>query len=106
MREKKMRARSLKLWTALLLLGLASRAWAQSSDTAPTQTKSIDPALLAKAQGGDPDAEFDIGYVYETGEGVPQDYAQAAIWYRKAAEQGNANSQYDLALLYNTGQGV
>src|ERR1700691_6244372 len=40
MREKKMRARSLKLWTALLLLALASRAWAQSSDTAVAKAQT------------------------------------------------------------------
>jgi uncharacterized protein len=28
--------------------------------------------------------------VYEEGQGVPQDYAQAAIWYRKAADRGTS----------------
>ena len=40
------------------------------------------------------------------GRGVPQDYTQAALWYRKAAEQGNAEAQYDLGALYVKGQGV
>jgi hypothetical protein len=73
---------------------------------APPQTKGIDPALLARAQAGDPDAEFDIAYDYETGEGVPQDLTKAAFWFRRAAEQGDAGAQYSLALLYNTGNGV
>lgn len=70
------------------------------------QTNGIDPALLAKAQAGVAAAEFQIGYKYETGEGVPQDCTKAAFWYRKAADQGDANAQYNLALLYNSGQGV
>jgi TPR repeat protein len=37
---------------------------------------------------------------------VPQDYAQAALWYRKAAEQGDADAQFDLGDLYDTGRGV
>ena len=33
-------------------------------------------------------------------------YAQAALWYRKAAEQGNADAQLSLGYLYDDGQGV
>jgi TPR repeat protein len=32
------------------------------------------------------------------GEGVTQDYHQAADWIRKAAEQGNPKAEYDLGL--------
>ena len=35
------------------------------------------------------DAMAYVGYLYCEGLGVAQDYAQAAIWYRKAAEQGD-----------------
>ncbi len=44
--------------------------------------------------------------MYVSGEGVPQDYAAAVGWYRKAAEQGDAESQFNLGLLYRQGQGV
>jgi hypothetical protein len=37
----------------LVLLVSVSGARAQSGDAAPTQTKGIDPVLLAKAQAGD-----------------------------------------------------
>jgi uncharacterized protein len=37
---------------------------------------------------------------------VPQDYAEAVRWYRKAAEQGLANAQFNLGLMYAKGQGV
>jgi uncharacterized protein len=37
---------------------------------------------------------------------VPQDYAQALIWYRKAAEQGDARAQFGLGLMYADGHGV
>jgi TPR repeat protein len=43
---------------------------------------------------------------YENGQGVPQDYAEAARWYRKAAEQGNAIAENSLGLMYYQGQGV
>ena len=44
--------------------------------------------------------------MYNNGQGVPQDYQEAARWYRKAAEQGNANAQYNLGIMYYNGRGV
>jgi hypothetical protein len=44
--------------------------------------------------------------MYYAGESVPQDYAEAAKWYRKAAEQGNAKAQGSLGFIYLMGRGV
>lgn len=35
--------------------------------------------------------------MYERGLSLPQDYAQAAEWYRRAADQGHKIAQFDLA---------
>jgi hypothetical protein len=40
------------------------------------------------------------------GEGVPQNYFQAANWYRRAADQGNASAQVYLGSMYYKGEGV
>ena len=53
-----------------------------------------------------PQAQYNLGLSYDKGLGVPQNYAQAALWYRKAAEQGYAMAQYNLGFLYHNGQGV
>jgi hypothetical protein len=37
---------------------------------------------------------------------VPQNYTEAAMWYRRAAEQGDGRAQYSLGLLYDRGFGV
>ena len=37
---------------------------------------------------------------------MPRDYAEAALWYRKAADQGDANAQFHLGLMYFRGSGV
>jgi TPR repeat protein len=34
----------------------------------------------------------------DEGQGVPQDYAVAVSWYRKAAEQGDADAQVNLGV--------
>jgi TPR repeat protein len=52
------------------------------------------------------EAQHILGFMYTHGEGVPQDYAQAALWYRRAAEQGDASAQYVLGSLYTHGEGV
>ncbi len=58
------------------------------------------------AEGGDPNAQYNLGLLYARGQGVAQDYSQAAQWYRKAAEQGVAAAQYNLGLMCANGQGV
>lgn len=52
------------------------------------------------------DAEYDRGRLYEKGLGVPQNFAQAAAWYHKAAEQGHADAQNRLGTMYGLGQGI
>lgn len=45
-------------------------------------------------------------YVDYRGQGITQSYAEAAKWWRKAAEQGYAESQHDLGMMYATGWGI
>ena len=47
-----------------------------------------------------------LGNMYEFGEGVERDYAEAVKWYRRAAEQGYALGQYCLGDMYDNGKGV
>ncbi len=44
--------------------------------------------------------------MYNSGRGVPQDYAMAASWFLLAAEQGNPGGQSSLGSLYFSGNGV
>ena len=63
-------------------------------------------ALRASAEQGNVDAQFNLGVMYATGEGVPQDYVEAGAWYRLAAEQGDAIAQFNLGVMYAEGYGV
>ena len=51
-------------------------------------------------------AQFNLGVMYATGRGVPQDDAEAVRWYRLAADQGFDSAQSSLGLRYATGEGV
>jgi len=65
------------------------------------------PPLRERAAAGDPEAEFTLGKNYEAGRGgLKKDYAEAASWYRKSAEQGNIYAQASLGILYHAGKGL
>jgi hypothetical protein len=61
---------------------------------------------MKKAQQGDAEAQNKLGALYYKGEGVTQDYKQAAYWAQKAAEQGRTDAQVNLAIMYYKGEGV
>ena len=75
----------------------------QAQDSPSAQERAD---LRARAEAGATDAQFNLGVMYDTGEGVPQDAAEAVTRYRKAAEQGDAEAQYSLGVKYDTGEGV
>jgi len=52
------------------------------------------------------DSQNRLAAMYSAGLGVQQDFAEAAKWYRKAADQGDTDAQNQLGSLYGNGQGV
>jgi len=59
------------------------------------------------ADRGHPDAQYELGHMYETGEGVRANPFKAAEWYKLAAGLGrHREAQYALGQLYLTGRGV
>ncbi|MDO3440852.1 cell division protein PodJ [Agrobacterium sp. V1] len=94
---------------------------AKSEPQAPTQTVTtvvppqdaiavpagIEPASLAEAAAkGETQALFEIAARYTEGRGVTADRAEAAKWYKLAADRGLAPAQYRLANLYEKANGV
>lgn len=52
------------------------------------------------AKAGVSEAQRSLADMYEKGQGVKQDFRQAAYWYRQAVKQNNMLAAYSLALLY------
>ncbi|NVJ98455.1 MAG: sel1 repeat family protein [Alphaproteobacteria bacterium] len=50
---------------------------------------------LAKAENGTPEALYDLGLLYSTGQGVERDYIQAHKWFNLAAIRGLSRAQVD-----------
>jgi len=63
-------------------------------------------SVIRRAHRGDRRAQAYLGFMYQTGKGVSQNYELAAYWYGLAAERGDGNAQFALGLMYNKGQGV
>ncbi len=63
-------------------------------------------SLKKKAQAGNAEAQFNLGLMYSTGIGVPENDVEAVKWYRRAAEQGHAESQFELGEMYYYGRDV
>ena len=61
---------------------------------------------MAPALAGDPAAQYELGLHYHFGRGVSKDDAEAAKWWRKAAEQGISIAQLNLGGSYANGEGV
>ncbi|KAF9426605.1 hypothetical protein BGZ76_002680, partial [Entomortierella beljakovae] len=49
---------------------------------------------------------YDLGVIYQNGDGVQQDYSKAMEWYLKASDQGNSDAQRNIGLLYQSGYGT
>ena len=43
------------------------------------------------AMCGHPQAQYNVGFMFEKGTGVKQDYFKAVEWYRKSAMQNNSD---------------
>ncbi|MBF0271257.1 MAG: sel1 repeat family protein [Magnetococcales bacterium] len=49
---------------------------------------------------GDADAQYNLGLMYETGDGVQKDIKKAWDWFHRAAEQGLPEAQNKLGIMY------
>ena len=58
------------------------------------------------AENGSANAQYNLGAMYDNGDGVPEDDAEAVKWYHQAADQGHVNAQFNLGVMYANGEGV
>ena len=82
---------------AILLSLLATPAWAGLAEGVAAYKRGDYATALREfrplAEQGIADAQNTLGVMYFHGHGVPQDYAEAAKWYRKAVKRGHAEAK-------------
>ncbi len=71
---------------------------------APLNLSDARKWLERSAVQGNPDAQFSLGWMYYSGNGVPKDFSKAIEWGLKAAEQGHRKAQYYAGSLYESGE--
>src|SRR4051812_292680 len=73
-----------------------------SCDSAKTDTNEhrLFLSLEKLAKDGNPEAQYDIGMMYNNGLGVSQDPAKAFEWFRKAADAGEPLASYKVGCYY------
>jgi len=107
--------------TAAACIGLALICLSFSASAQPAETDDFrrgwdafesgqyEAALdywMPLAEQGDPNAQLNVGLMYDAGRGLEVNAARAVHWYRQSAENGLAAAQYNLGLMYRDGQGV
>ena len=84
------------LVVAILSLWLTTSAWAGWDGSWYAYNRGDYATALEEwlplANGGDASAGYNLGVMYDHGQGVPQDYAEAVKWYRLAAERGGRSA--------------
>ena len=58
------------------------------------------------ANGGDAEAQYELGEFFYDGERIPRDLQAALNWFEKASLQGHAQAQYHLGTMFFRGEGV
>ena len=82
----------------------ATQSAPPTSSATPEVTKEMRGIMLQALQG-DLAACYQLGYIYENGEGVATNEAEAVRWYTKAATNGSPESQFNLAMMMEQGRG-
>jgi Sel1 repeat len=60
----------------------------------------------AAARTDDPQAAFNLGLLYDLGDGVTESAATAFTWYRRAAQAGLAAAAFNVGVMYDSGRGA
>jgi uncharacterized protein len=98
-------------YISLFLIFISSSAFAQDFQKGLDASDEGDFATSIRqwrplAEQGNASAQYSLGFVYDYGLGVSEDYTEAFKWYRLAAEQGDASAQFNLGVRYENGLGV
>jgi TPR repeat protein len=100
-------ARPLALFAFVIATGVSIILWNLHSTRAAGQILAGEArAAQQGADQGDSDSQYNLGQMYSSGSGVPQNYGTAEYWYQKAAAQGLAKAELAIGDLYFDGNGV
>ena len=92
-----------QLLALLMLAGVLAVAPVHGETDVKTKPQGAQGSGLNRGAGAE---EYEKALGFACGRGVARDLAQAARWFRRAAEKGNAEAQSALGWMLMTGRGV
>lgn len=96
------RSDSVMRFVVYLTIMLIAQPVTAQTDIAVSNTDS----LMASAEAGDRNCQFELARRYAEGNGVRRDYKKAVYWLKKSAEQGHTEARFYLGWLYLHGKAV
>ena len=101
-----------KILVGLLGVLLAvARSWADFDEGVVAYAmgqydKALESMMPLAESANHPYAQYYLGSMYANGQGLKQDFKEAAKWYERAAKQGIPQAQFRLGEIYMSGRGV
>lgn len=92
-----------RLFVFLLILILPAAGFAYQDDYVWQEKFN---KAMPKARAGNAEAQYDVGSMYEKGNGVAKDTGKAFEWYLKAAKQNHDKAAFEVGFGYLRGVGV
>ena len=92
--------------TVLCLLTVISPLSMAFPDISTEKVSSDIDDLILSAESGDAASQYQLGLLYDEGDGIEEDHEKALNWYSKSAEQGYAKAQANLSEIYLLDEGV
>eukprot|EP00300_Choanocystis_sp_HF-7_P031249 c40452_g1_i1.p1 GENE.c40452_g1_i1~~c40452_g1_i1.p1 ORF type:complete len:382 (-),score=79.79 c40452_g1_i1:114-1223(-) len=92
-----------------IALGLLARLTNHLKETSTSRhlfSLALQNALEERAKQHDSTAEFLLGYAFDFGLGLEQNYKDAVKWYQRSAIGGSSLGQNNLAVMFDLGRGV
>ena len=90
-----------RLIRCFLLVAMIMRALAENE-----KTESYSMDLVQRAEGGDAQAQYNLGMCFFNGDGTKINDIEAIKWLTKAGDGGLPRAQCELGLIYSSGEGV
>lgn len=96
--------------SALIFFSLVKTVWALDIDDAVHAMREGNFAeayciLRTHAEDGDPEAQYNIGWMYLNGYGLAINDSLALEWWQRASDQGYVDATFSMAMLYSLGEG-
>lgn len=92
--------------TTFLALLCSTATFGRTEEVSPEAYQMLSQSYEEKANAGDPQSAYNLGFLYNTGKGVDKNLPEAFKWYLRSARGGLLEGQEKVSLFYYVGIGT